>query len=224
MLAVTAGQTRSSCPTREPQLPAMGCAPSTVQDDFEHVATSAVITKTEQVSATAEVSERLEDAISTEAGDEEDNDIQVRIEVVIPEHLKTILFGHVVDGPAAFEEGTSSWSVHAAWNRARPIPKHIVLKPDRSMHDKHVQRIDRFRLAVECNPDRFADMVDTRRASVSQQTARHDSKFDREVQQVEEEIDDVDLCRNLAVLLLLLVTFWMIKIQDDQRNVRHQDS
>ncbi|CAE7455847.1 unnamed protein product, partial [Symbiodinium microadriaticum] len=170
----------SSCPTREPQLPAMGCAPSTVQDDFEHVATSAVITKTEQVSATAEVSERLEDAISTEAGDEEDNDIQVRIEVVIPEHLKTILFGHVVDGPAAFEEGTSSWSVHAAWNRARPIPKHIVLKPDRSMHDKHVQRIDRFRLAVECNPDRFADMVDTRRASVSQQTARHDSKFDRE--------------------------------------------
>ena len=44
------------------------------------------------------------------------------------------------------------------------------------------------------------------------------------VQQVEEEIDDVDLCRNLAVLLLLLVTFWMIKIQDDQRNVRHQDS
>lgn len=162
----------------------MGCAQSTLQDDFELVATAGFITKTEQVNATPEVFEWLEDAISTEASDEEDDDIQdqATIEVVIPEHLKDILFGHVVDGPAACEEVTSSWSVHAARNRARGIPKHIALNPDRDMHDKHVQRVDRFRVSVERHPDRFTDMVDTRRrASISDRAAaRHDSKFDRE--------------------------------------------
>ncbi|CAE7505237.1 unnamed protein product, partial [Symbiodinium sp. CCMP2456] len=43
-----------------------------------------------------------------------------------------------------------------------------------------VQRVDLFRVSVERHPDRLADMVDTRRASITQRTARHDSKFDRE--------------------------------------------